>query len=300
MKQLQRWFRPARKFVAVTVMLLAVDARAQSDLENVLRQFDAATVQGYMKPMADLFGANMNAGIYNSASIPDMFSFSFELIGMGSVVGDDQKMYDAALPAGYPSATAKMPTVFGPKATPVSGPSGLQFSGSDGLLDATLFPTPMLQVRGGILSTEAILRFVPFPAIGDDALPKVTMFGFGLRHSINRYLPALPLDVAGGFFYSKVSAGDVIDFTGLSIGAQASKSFALVRLYGGLAWENSTMNLNFTPSATGSSNVDIDLDGDNSFRFTVGAGLSLGVFGIFADANFGSITNFSGGIGVGF
>jgi hypothetical protein len=43
----------------------------------------------------------------------------------------------------------------------------------------------------------------------------------------------------------------------------------------------------------------VSIDGANSFRFTLGAGLSLGVFHLFADANFGSVTQFSGGIGFG-
>jgi hypothetical protein len=284
--------------LATTFAVLAGSAWSQSDLENVLKQYDETTVEGYVKPLADVFGANMNGGLYNSASIPEGFSISLELIGMASSVSDDQKTYTVNLPAGYPSSTASMPTIFGGKSAPVTGPGGLSTGGSGGIFDASFFPNPMVQARGGIYGTEAILRFVPVPAVGD-ALPKTTLFGIGLRHSVSRYFPDIPLDIAGGFFYSKVTSGDIIDFTGLSIGAQAGKRFSVVRLYGGLAWEQSTMHLQYTQSA-GSAPVDVELDGENSFRFTLGGGLSFGLFGVFADANFGAITNFTGGIGVTF
>jgi hypothetical protein len=45
--------------------------------------------------------------------------------------------------------------------------------------------------------------------------------------------------------------------------------------------------------------VELSLDGENAIAFTVGAGLSFGVFKIFADVNIGAVTNFSGGIGFG-
>lgn len=284
--------------LAMTLVVLAGSARSQSVLENVLKQYDAATVEGYIKPLADVFGANMNGGLYNSASISEGFSFSLELIGMASAVSDDQKTYTVNLPAGYPTPTAKMPTIFGEKSAPIVGPGGLSTGGSGGIFDASFFPNPMVQARGDIYGTEAILRYVPIPAFGN-ALPKTTLFGIGLRHSVSRYLPDIPLDIAGGFFYSKVTSGDIIDFSGLSIGAQAGKSFSVARLYGGLAWEQSTMHLQYTQSA-GSAPVDVELDGENSFRFTLGGGLSFGFFNVFADANFGSITNFTGGIGFGF
>jgi hypothetical protein len=91
-----------------------------------------------------------------------------------------------------------------------------------------------------------------------------------------------------------------MDFNGFAVNAQASKTISILVLYGGIAYESSTMGLKYTstdpllPPA-----VDIEMDGANNVRFTVGAGLSLGILKIFADANFGSITNFSGGIGFG-
>jgi hypothetical protein len=301
-------YSPRRVRLAGTILLVIVSccisavSSAQSKLEDALGQFDSETVKGYIQPMADFFGANMNAGHYHSASIPVTgLKIEFDVIGMGSLVGDDQKTFEAAAPPGFGVTTFETATIYGGKGATIYGPDSLSYSGSDGIIDASLFPLAVPQLTvGSVYGTEATIRYIGTPSIGDDEFPSTTLFGIGARHSISQYLPAVPLDISAGFFYSSFSVGDLIDFTGLSIGAQASKSFAVAHVYGGLAWEKSTMNISYTSSAPGAGNVDLDLDGDNSFRFTLGAGLSLGVLKVFADANFGSITNFSGGIGLGF
>jgi len=289
--------------LAAAILVCVQISPAQSDLENVLKQYDAATIEGYIQPMADLFGANINSSVFPSAAIPTTgLSIRFAIVAMGAVVGDDQKNYTLALPPSFAQRTMRAPTVFGPRATLVRDPdTGLEFRPSDGIIDATLFPlaVPQLSV-GSIFGTEATVRFIITPSIGDNKFPKTTLWGIGARHSISQYLPAVPVDIAVGLFYSSFTVGDIIDFTGVTIGAQAGKSFGIANVHGGLSWEKSTMNLSYMPSAAGSPAVNLDLDGENTVRFTAGAGLSLGVLSLFADANFGAITNFSGGVGVGF
>ena len=96
------------------------------------------------------------------------------------------------------------------------------------------------------------------------------------------------------------SAPDLMDFKGFALNAQASKTISVLILYGGVAYESSRMGLTYTSTdPTVPPAVDITMDGANNMRFTLGAGLSLGILNIFADANFGSVTSFSGGIGFG-
>lgn len=299
MTRLLRSFPPG---VAAILCLMAPSlARAESDIERVLKQYDAQTVTGYIQPMADLFGANMNAGFYRSAAIPKMgLTFEFTIVGMGSLVGDDHKTYNAPLPPGFGSSTFRTATIFGAKGATVYTSDSLSYSGTDGVIDATLFPLVVPQLTiGNVAGTQLVLRFVPTPAVGDDAFPKTTLFAVGARHSISQYFMAVPLDVAASIMYTSFTVGDIIDFKGLSIGAQASKSWAVATLYGGLAWEQTTMSLEFISARPGGGKVALDLDGDNSFRFTLGAGLSLGILKINADANFGAVTNFSAGLGFG-
>jgi hypothetical protein len=116
---------------------------------------------------------------------------------------------------------------------------------------------------------------------------------------VSQYLPSVPLDIAGHFFYNRFRVGDLINVSGISIGAEASKSISVLTFYGGFAWEQSTMNLKYTPSNATEPLVDLTLDGANNFRFTLGLGLNLAFFSVFGDANFGSVTNFTAGIGFG-
>lgn len=298
----QQSSRPVRMVLLVMGMLfVTAGARAQSDLETTLKQFDADGVKGYIQPIADLFGANMNAGLYHSAKLePAGFHIALDIVAMGANVGDDQKTYNAKAPAGF-EPTFKTATVFGGKKSTVRSTidTSLSYSGiADGILNTSLFPLAAPQVTlGYIYGTSATLRFVTVPSSVTKSLGSITLFGLGVQHSVSQYLPEFPVDLSGGLFYSRFSVGDFIDFNSIAFGAQASKKFAVLAVYGGLQYESSTMSLEYTSSS--SSKVNVDLDGANTIRFTLGAGLDLVVLHVFADANFGSITNFSAGIGFG-
>ena len=287
--------------LASTMLLLgARDARADDKLTQTLKQYAENDVKGYIQPIADLFGANMQAGWFHSAKIPETgLNFTFSLVGMGAVVGDNQKTYDANSPYGGTFQTA---TVFGGKGGSSPAPAGTGLSpyyGSDGVINASLFPLASPQVRiGSLYGTEAAIRWLPTVKAGD--IGEVSFFGIGARHNVSQYLMDFPVDIAAGFAYSKFSVGDLLSFNGLSIGAQASKEFSILTLYGGLAWEKTTLNLKYTPANTQIPAVNIDLDGANKFRGTIGAALNLFVLTLFADVNLGSVTNFSGGIAFGY
>jgi hypothetical protein len=286
---------------ACTVLFMASTGYAQSDLEKTLQQFNSNDVKGYIQPLGDLFGANMNAGMFHDAEIAKTgFHLSFQIVAMGSSVGDNQKKYTLNSPTGFNPATFSPATLFGLKRdSVVDTKTNLKYFGiADGFVNTSIFPlaSPQLTI-GDIYGTRALIRFVGTPAI--KGFPAATLWGIGAQHSVSQYIPAIPLDVAAHVFYSKFTFGDLVNFSGLSIGAEASKSFSVLRVYGGLAWEKSSMELKYAPSNATLPGVDITLDGANNFRAMVGLGLHLGFFSIFGDANFGSITNFSAGIGFG-
>ena len=240
--------------VGLCVFLVAglQPASAQTTVEDALKQLSSDNGKGYMQPIADLFGANMMAGSYHSAAIPKAgFNIAFDIVVMGGLVGDDQKSYDGILPTGFNPAKVKAPTIFGGKGPLVTDQAtGLSYRFPDGIINTSLFPfiVPQLTI-GSFMGTEVFARYVFIPKLGEDALPATTLWGAGIRHNISQWFGVLPVDLAVGFFYTKFTSGDLIDYTGTQIGAQASKSFKLVTLYGGLAWEQSTMNLKYTSTA---------------------------------------------------
>jgi hypothetical protein len=245
----------------------------------------------------------MNAGYFRSAEIRKSgFHISFDIVGMGALVGDDQKSFTAAAPAGYSPGTFKTATIFGERGTTVTHQTvpGASYKVSDGVFNTSIMPLGVPQLTiGSVYGTDAVVRFVPIPEIEDD-VPDVMLWAVGARHSLSQYFPTSPVDVAAGIFYSKFRVGDLIDFSGISIGAHASKRFSVLTLYGGLAWEKSSANLSYTHNdPTDPVSVNIDLDGANTFRALAGFQLTLGPFHLFADANVGAVTHFSGGFGFG-
>lgn len=286
------------------VCMMSPAAVAQSSLEDALEQYSATSVQGYIKPLIDLFGANLNSGFFAGKAAPSGISIRFSVIGMAASVSDERKSYTANTPAGFDPATFETATIFGGQGTTVTDANNpaLEYRGSDGLINATTFPFAVPQLSVGALGTEATVRFVATPALGDnDEFPKASLFAVGVRHDIGRYLgPALPVALGVGVMYSSFKVGDILKVTGLTVGAQVSKTVSLLTVYGGAAWEKTTMNLTYTstdPSASGT--VDIDIDGANTFRVLAGLSLKLFVARVFADANFGSVMNFSGGLSFG-
>ena len=120
-----------------------------------------------------------------------------------------------------------------------------------------------------------------------------------MRHSISRYLDEFPVDLAVAASYNRLSLEDILPIDGYLISAQGSKNFEPLTVYGGVSWEASTMTLDYTTTGTNGEPVNIELDGANTFRATLGLGLQFGFLGLFADANFGSVTSFAGGISLG-
>ena len=286
---------------AIVCALMITGATAQTEIEKAIQQYSAETVTGYVQPVADLFGADMHAGYYHNAWIaPSGFSLGFDIVAMGSIVQDAQKYYTANTPAGFDPATFKTATIFGGTGATVNF-NGLSYKGSDGIFNTSIFPLIVPQLRiGSLYGSDLTLRFITIPEIGENKMPVITLWGVGVRHSISQYIPHSPVDIAAGVYFNSFTVGDLMDFKGFAANIQASKSIKILILYGGIAYENSKMNLAFkSTDPTVPATVDIDLDGSNNFRFTVGVGLSLGIIKVFADANFGTVTSYSGGIGFG-
>lgn len=284
------------------LLLIPSTSPSQTALESALAAYGEENVKGYMQPFADLFGANMNSGYYRTAAVPVMgFHFEFDIIVMGALVGDSQKEFKATAPVGFTPATFESATIFGEKGAQVTdSPTGLTYRGADGVFNTGMMPmaTPQIKV-GSLFGTEFLGRFGYIPEMGDN-FESTTLWAVGARHNLNQWFGVLPLDLSAAVYYTSLSTGDLIGFKGVMVGAQASKEFGIVTVYGGLGYQSSTLDLKYDSTVPGApGKVEITLDGKSNFAFTAGAGLSFGILKIFADINVGSVTNFSGGIGFG-
>jgi hypothetical protein len=295
--------------ISLAILLHAGPAQAQSAFEDVVRQYSATSITGYVQPLADVLVANLSSGYFFNAGIPkSKLGFGLEFIGIGTLVSDEMKTYVAKTPSGFNPTTFTTPTVFGGAATAVnhSTISGLSYRGSDGIVDASIFPTAVPQLRlGGIFGTEIVVRSFSSTMLSSaypsEDLPKLKMMGAGLRHSISQYFGAIPFDVAIGGSYNTLTLGDYVDMKGMTFGANIGKSLGIVSLLGGVESSGGTMNLSYTstdPQIPGT--VDVDLDAKRQIRFSAGGSLKLGFLSLMGSAGFGNVTTFTGGLRLGF
>ena len=281
--------------------LFPLRARGQdnnSAIEDAMRQISADNVRGFVQPFINGLGANLNSGWYNTADIGDMgFHFRLQIIGMGTLIGDIDKRYSVVPPQPFDQIPVETATLFGDKGTVVTGPGGTTYQFQNGQVKTSIMPTATLQLTvGNIFGTQAIIRYVPIPEI--ENFPKTTFFGIGARHSVSRYLPSSPVDLAAGFFYQKLTIGDIMEAKALTFGGQVSKSFSMLTLYGGVQYETSTLTLSYTNTSTNTL-VNTDIDGENHLRATAGLTLNLLIVNLNVDVSVGKVTVMSSGLSFG-
>jgi len=280
------------------MMMMLTMARAQNPVEDAIKQLSSTTVKGYLQPFIDGVGADLNSGVYHSAYIGTGFSFKLELVGMGTLIGDAQKVYSAVPPVPFDQTPVQTATIFGGQGTTVHG-QGVDYQFQNGQLNLSAVPLIVPQVTiGNIMGTQAVIRYIPIPDMNN--FPKSTFFGVGLRHSISQYVPNIPVDLAASAFYQQLTIGDLMEEKTLNFSGEASKSFSILTIYGGVQYETATMTLDYDYKGYGpTDHIHLDLDGQNNFRFTVGLGLDLLILHLSADANFGTVTVISGAVGFG-
>jgi hypothetical protein len=290
--------------LAFAPLALARPAHAQGNLSKFIKQQGEDNVSGYVGPLSDLLIANLNTAYYHSARLPRTgLGVSLDIVGMVSKIGDAQKTFVATSPTGFTPSTFTTATILGGTGTEITSPQGTKYRGSDGLIIATYLPFAIPQVRVATLGTEVIVRYVPtltFGDVGDETSAGITSYGG--RHSVSQYFAGFPVDLTVGAMYNSIKVdGEVsINVTTLTYGVQASKNFSILTLYGGAGSENGKMHLVYDSSDLNNpDHVDINLDVERHFRETAGAALRLGFLSLFADANFGTVTTYSGGLRLG-
>ncbi len=292
--------------VIVLFTVLTLPSSGQNTFEETIEKITSDNVRGYIQPMLDGFGANINSGFPGSARIKKMgLTFKLQFVGMGTLIGDAEKSYMATPPEHIAQEPVQTATVFGGDGAVVEHPVyPLNYKFQNGLIDASIMPFAIPQLTiGDVFGTQMTIRYVPIPEIDD--FPKVNLFGIGVRHSISQYLPLVPVDLAAGVFYQTFSIGDHLDSKATALTAQVSKTFLVLTLYGGLQYETTDVNLSYTytgplpPGDQSDRNVSIDLKGENKFRATAGVSLALGILHLHTDISVGKVTVISAGLGFG-
>jgi len=298
-----------RKYLSLSIILFyffSTFSIAQVGVK--LNSFTPEEVGGYLKPLSTWFGTYLNSGTYYNADVDNIFGFKFSLIGLWTIIPEDQKSFKPNPPTNAIGEIEQTATVFG-------NHSGY-FLSSQGFytypagLSLKAVPMGIYQASASLFNTELMVRL--FPRSSFDEV-KFGLFGFGLKHEISSHIPLLPLDISVQFLYNnfyfeyvgkKTENYTVINSNNIAFNVHASKTLAGIFIaYGGLQFESSSIDLKYyfedqhgLYPQLGNRIYNVEIDGDNHFRFTVGAALKLGFFVINGDVNLTKFTTFTTGI----
>jgi hypothetical protein len=265
---------------------------------------------GYLQPLVNALGAALNTGFGYSAYIPPTsFHIGVEFPVMGVFFDDEDKTFLATTEPGFtPTTSEEVPTVVGSgDAVVVTGSGGAQFAFPGGF-DLNSFGLVVPQIRlSSLAGAEAVVRWLAYDDTDAD-VGEIDLFGIGGRYSLSQHMGATPpLDVAAGVMWQTLDVG-TNDFdnpftssTALTVQLQGSKrmpvGFATFEPYGIVAYENLDVDVQYADE--NDQPVDVSVEGENSFRFTLGAGINFVAGQLWADYSFADTANFSFGLALG-
>jgi hypothetical protein len=293
----------------VAAVVLAAST-ATADIEDQLSVYTGDNAIGYLQPLADAFGADLNAGLFSSAHIPVAgFNISLETKLVAVMFADEDGVFMATTESGFtPPTEAEVSTVVGPgEAVEVTGDGGSSYAFPGGF-DLTSFVLPVPQLRvGSVMGTEALIRYIAISTENDE-LGDVSLYGFGLRHSISQYLgPGLPVDVAAGFFWQSFKLGenaageDLVSATAFTFGVQASRNLGIIEPYAGLSYDTFSMDVSYESESSGEPEmIDLAFDSESTLHLTLGLNLRLGIVTANGEYNIAGQNSFALGLGFGF
>ncbi len=283
--------------LALLLCCILPTASAQK-LNDFIAKYGNENGAGFMQPLADAFGANINSGLYQSARVPlGGFHIRFDVMLMAAPVTNSRRTFTAKTEGFFsPEQTASVPTIFGSiNGSTVTGTGGTTYAFPGGL-NMTTFAIAAPQVTiGSFYGTEATVRF--FQAKLGSSVGDLTLWGVGVRHNLNQYFRKLPVDVAAGVYHQRFDIGDIVSANATLISAQASYTTSVLTVYGGPGFEISNMDVTYDGT---SGKVLLALKSQNNVRFTAGVLLSLAFFRLYADYNLASQSAFVLGFGFGF
>jgi hypothetical protein len=294
-----RWMRGV---VAAALVLTVASPPAMAQLSDNLGALSGDNAKGYLAPLTSGLSGTLNTAIFSGASIPLAgLQFNIGVRLMGIEFDDDDRLYSPTDPPGFDGdAAIQAPTVIGDGqavAQPGQGGTTLFHPGGFDLHNFAV-AVPQLTV-GSVLGTRATVRFISLD-LGDTELGDFTLWGIGAQHSISRYLPALPVNLAADVFYQKFDIGedDLITASALHFGVTASKRLGLFEPYAAVGYDQLDMEAEYTFEGTGEK-ITVDFDSESNGHLTLGSTLSLAIVKLYGELNFAAETGMAVGLSFG-
>jgi hypothetical protein len=331
--------------LAAFVLMAVVPARGQ-DLSETLGSVGEVYARAYLHPLTSSVGANMNAGLIQFPFRADRSGLNVYL-GLrvfGALLPDDDRTFDLQyseyvavdvriggesvsmrVPATFTLTNA--PSIFGrtdvPTATvsvshdttlsflgvrlPVSVDTTFSIEMIGGLVETGISPLVVPEAElGTVLGTRVMVRWLPRIGAGD--VGEVGVRGVGIRHSMNQYLPGLPIEITLQSFWQELTADDAVGDNVVSVrtsalGLAVGRAFGPLRIYSGLQLEESTFNVAYDHMVELNGQretiaVSFSERSEGRLRATIGAGVRAGPSILTFDAGFGDVRVLSVGLGM--
>ncbi len=293
--------------VGLAALILSLASPAFAQLGEQLKSYTGRNASGYFEPLIDAFGADLSAGWYHSARIPEGgLHIDVEMVFMSARFSDADRTFTAATESGFkPEQTAEAPTVVGPReAVRVDGISETSFYFPGGFdLRSFDFAVPQFRV-GAPYGTEATIRF-GLIYTGDAGLGDIRLYGLGARHNVSRYVDDLPVDVAVGVSWQRFElgenerGGDLVSAQSWTVGFQASKRFSWLEPYVGAAYNDFGLELSYAGD-TAEDTIDMSFDSNDHYRMTLGLSMHVLFAVVHGEYNIGGQNAFALGLALGF
>lgn len=255
--------KKALSFAGLLALLLPAAALAQSPIE-LISEVGEDLLEDYSRPLVESYAVAMGSGWYNTAKSHKLLGFDVGVRFMYIQVPEYAKYFTAEslLVIGLkPDSTGlettfvtveSLATIFGRKGkqehwlepgqlgVPPAMPGGL---GVDGM--PFLLPQASVGLPFGF---ELTARYIPWPFKGTT----VQFLGLGITAGLTSLpvLQMLPVDIAVQGFFQKVMIGDAMNSNTWGGNLHVSKTVAMLTPYAGIGFDNTTMNFDYTFTAS--------------------------------------------------
>lgn len=268
-----------KKFFTLLLLVLAVTSLSFSqDLENRMNKYSKDFGNGYVQPLVEALGLNMNNGWVSVKSMKDLFSIDIGISAVFVPVPSSDKTFLIASPYN--------PTVFQTVPTAVGDPTSIEMSGVTSGADPRTYPKgfdlgiiPVVMPQasvGNILNTRLTIRALPKIKISDFGY--LSLIGFGIQHNISADMVIpMPLDFGIMGSFENLKLGDIATADAYTISASVSKRVWKINFYSLIGYDytkfkfsyNSTY-YDFGTNTKKTTPVTFENEGANGFKLGVG------------------------------
>ncbi len=293
--------RCMRAFLGVAAVGMTLAAPGFAQIDANLGGLTPENAKAYLQPLPKALSATLNSAIFQSANIPMAgINLTVGVHVMGVTFEDKDRLYTPTDPSGFTHSGAQqqVPTVVGDESSVAqAGQGGTTMYYPGGFnLKQFLIGVPQVSI-GSVFGTRLVGRWVQFDA-GDNELGHVKLLGIGAQHSLNHYLPKLPVNLAVGGMYQTFQLGKdkLIDTKAVHVDVMASKKLAMIfQPYVGVGYDTFQMKANYTHDLGGGQSVDehIKFNDENSAHFTAGLLVGLPIVKLSAEFDSGAETGVS-------